>query len=121
MRDRLADLDIDLFVTLAALLKDHNSRAPRLGDFQPALSVWLRLRLLFDNKLSILAASGRGVVPSRSGYADIRGLLRLRGQAACKVRYRQKRTSLCESRNGASARDFTKIDIRDMRYTELVR
>jgi DNA-binding transcriptional LysR family regulator len=60
-------MDIDLILTLDALLQDRNitHAAARLGISQPALSARLaRLRTLFGEPLFIPSPHGRGVLPT---------------------------------------------------------
>lgn len=67
MRRKLSDFDIDLLLTLDALLKDQNvtHAATRLNITQSALSARLtRLRHLLNDPLFIPAASGRGMIPT---------------------------------------------------------
>lgn len=62
-----SDLDIDLILTLDALLTDRNitHAAARLGVSQPALSARLsRLRAIFGEPLFIPSPHGRGVLPT---------------------------------------------------------
>lgn len=62
-----SDMDIDLILTLDALLKDQNitHAAARLGISQPALSARLtRLRALFGEPLFVPSPHGRGVLPT---------------------------------------------------------
>lgn len=64
---KVEGLDINLLLTFDALLDSHNvtQAARRLGITQPALSGRLgRLRALFDDRLFVPGASGRGVVPT---------------------------------------------------------
>ncbi len=64
---KIDELDIDLLLALDALLDSQNvtQAARRLGVTQPALSARLgRLRALFDDRLFVAGASGRGVVPT---------------------------------------------------------
>lgn len=63
----ISDMDIDLILTLDALLQDRNitHAAARLGISQPALSARLaRLRTLFGEPLFIPSPHGRGVLPT---------------------------------------------------------
>lgn len=72
MSRSLEDLDIDLLLTLDALLDDPSlSRvAPRLGLTQPALSARLaRLRDLFGDRLFVPAGSGRSLVATERAIA----------------------------------------------------
>jgi len=60
-------MDIDLLLTLDALLQDRNiaHAAARLGISQPAMSARLaRLRSLFGEPLFIPSPHGRGVLPT---------------------------------------------------------
>ncbi|WP_431732521.1 LysR family transcriptional regulator, partial [Enterobacter genomosp. O] len=60
-------MDIDLILTLDALLQDRNitHAAARLGISQPAMSARLaRLRSLFGEPLFIPSPHGRGVLPT---------------------------------------------------------
>ncbi|WP_342320615.1 LysR family transcriptional regulator [Kosakonia sp. BYX6] len=62
-----ADIDMDLMLTLDALLKDQNitHAATRLGISQPAMSARLaRLRTIFGEPLFIPSPHGRGVLPT---------------------------------------------------------
>ncbi|QIZ51174.1 LysR family transcriptional regulator [Dickeya zeae] len=62
-----SDMDIDLMLTLDALLKDQNitHAAARLGISQPAMSARLsRLRAIFGDQLFIPSPHGRGVLPT---------------------------------------------------------
>ena len=62
-----SDMDMDLILTLDALLRDQNitHAAARLGISQPAMSARLaRLRVLFDEPLFIPSPHGRGVLPT---------------------------------------------------------
>lgn len=62
-----SDIDIDLMLTLDALLKDQNitHAAARLGISQPAMSARLaRLRTIFGEQLFIPSPHGRGVLPT---------------------------------------------------------
>ncbi|WP_394842078.1 LysR family transcriptional regulator [Pendulispora brunnea] len=64
---KIDDLDIDLLLALNALLDSQNvtQAARKLGITQPALSARLgRLRALFDDRLFVAGAAGRGVVPT---------------------------------------------------------
>ena len=64
---RISDIDIDLLLTLDALLTDQNitHAAIRLGISQPAMSARLaRLRHLFGEPLFIPSPHGRGVLPT---------------------------------------------------------
>lgn len=63
----VAEMDIDLILTLDALLQDQNitHAAARLGISQPAMSARLaRLRSLFGEPLFIPSPHGRGVLPT---------------------------------------------------------
>ncbi len=65
--NRLSDIDIDLLLTLDALLIEQNitHAASRLGISQPAMSARLaRLRTIFGERLFIPSPHGRGVLPS---------------------------------------------------------
>lgn len=76
-----SDLDIDLILTLDALLTDRNitHAAARLGVSQPALSARLsRLRAIFGEPLFIPSPHGRGVLPTPSRGAEASG----RGRSA---------------------------------------
>ncbi|MDU1919822.1 LysR family transcriptional regulator, partial [Enterobacter sp.] len=79
---RISDMDIDLLLTLDALLQDRNitHAAARLGISQPALSARLaRLRTLFGEPLFIPSPHGRGVLPTPRAEAlrpQVTGLLR---------------------------------------------
>ncbi|WP_394827775.1 LysR family transcriptional regulator [Pendulispora albinea] len=67
MATKIEELDINLLLAFDALLDSHNvtQAARKLGITQPALSARLgRLRALFDDRLFIPGASGRGVVPT---------------------------------------------------------
>ena len=62
-----SDMDMDLILTLDALLRDQNitHAAARLGISQPAMSARLaRLRVLFNEPLFIPSPHGRGVLPT---------------------------------------------------------
>lgn len=62
-----SDMDMDLILTLDALLRDQNitHAAARLGISQPAMSTRLaRLRVLFNEPLFIPSPHGRGVLPT---------------------------------------------------------
>jgi len=81
----LAEIDLGLLLALEALLRERNvSRAAaRLNIGQPALSARLnRLRQVFADPLFVLAAAGRGVVPTtravelQTDLADVLGRLR---------------------------------------------
>lgn len=64
---RVTEMDIDLLLTLDALLQDRNitHAAVRLGISQPAMSARLaRLRSLFGEPLFIPSPHGRGVLPT---------------------------------------------------------
>ncbi len=64
---RIADINIDLLLTLDALLTEQNitHAARRLGISQPAMSARLtRLREIFGERLFISSPHGRGVIPS---------------------------------------------------------
>lgn len=64
---RISEIDIDLLLTLDALLTDQNitHAAVRLGISQPAMSARLvRLRHLFGEPLFIPSPQGRGVLPT---------------------------------------------------------
>lgn len=64
---RITDLDIDLLLTIDALLAEQNitHAANRLGISQPAMSARLtRLRKLFGEPLFIPSPHGRGVLPT---------------------------------------------------------
>lgn len=64
---RVSEMDIDLLLTLDALLQDRNitHAAARLGISQPAMSARLaRLRSLFGEPLFIPSPHGRGVLPT---------------------------------------------------------
>lgn len=64
---RVTEMDIDLLLTLDALLQDRNitHAAARLGISQPAMSARLaRLRSLFGEPLFIPSPHGRGVLPT---------------------------------------------------------
>ena len=70
--NKIDDLDIDLLLALDALLDTQNvtQAARKLGLTQPALSARLgRLRTLFDDRLFVAGASGRGVVPTPRALA----------------------------------------------------
>ena len=75
-------MDIDLLLTLDALLQDRNitHAAARLGISQPALSARLaRLRTLFGEPLFIPSPHGRGVLPTPRAEAlrlQVTGVLR---------------------------------------------
>ncbi|ASR45175.1 LysR family transcriptional regulator [Xanthomonas citri pv. mangiferaeindicae] len=65
-------LDMDLLLTLDALLADQNitHAAQRLGISQPAMSARLtRLRQVFGDRLFVAAPNGRGVVPTPRALA----------------------------------------------------
>ncbi len=78
----ISDLDIDLILTLDALLQDRNitHAAARLGVSQPAMSARLaRLRALFGEPLFIPSPHGRGVLPTPRAEAlrpQVAGVLR---------------------------------------------
>lgn len=60
-------MDMDLILTLDALLRDQNitHAAARLGISQPAMSGRLaRLRVLFGEPLFVPSPHGRGVLPT---------------------------------------------------------
>lgn len=60
-------MDMDLILTLDALLRDQNitHAAARLGISQPAMSARLaRLRVLFGEPLFVPSPHGRGVLPT---------------------------------------------------------
>ncbi|WP_164099212.1 LysR family transcriptional regulator, partial [Serratia marcescens] len=62
-----SDMDMDLILTLDALLRDQNitHAAARLGISQPAMSARLaRLRVLFGEPLFVPSPHGRGVLPT---------------------------------------------------------
>lgn len=64
---RIADINIDLLLTLDALLIEQNitHAARRLGISQPAMSARLaRLHAIFGERLFIPSPHGRGVIPS---------------------------------------------------------
>lgn len=64
---RISDLNVDLLLTLDALLTEQNvtHAARRLGLSQPAMSARLaRLHTLFGERLFIPSPHGRGVIPS---------------------------------------------------------
>jgi DNA-binding transcriptional LysR family regulator len=82
---KIDGLDLDLLLALDALLASQNvtQAARKLGITQPALSARLaRLRALFDDRLFVAGASGRGVVPTPRALelkplvADVVGRLR---------------------------------------------
>ncbi|HIE1389157.1 TPA: LysR family transcriptional regulator [Pseudomonas aeruginosa] len=65
-------LDVDLLLTLQALLADRNitHAAQRLGLSQPAMSARLaRLRKVFGESLFVAAPNGRGVLPTPRALA----------------------------------------------------
>ncbi len=69
---KLSDIDIDLLVTIDALLLDLNitHAAARLGISQPAMSARLaRLKALFGEPLFIPSPHGRGVLPTPRALA----------------------------------------------------
>lgn len=64
---RISDIDIDLLLTIDALLTDQNitHAAARLGVSQPAMSARLaRLRTIFGERLFTPSPHGRGVLPT---------------------------------------------------------
>lgn len=65
----LSDMDMDLIMTLDALLRDQNitHAAARLGISQPAMSARLaRLRVLFGEPLFVPSPHGRGCYRRRA-------------------------------------------------------
>lgn len=81
MANRVPDFDIDLLLTLDALLTERNvtHAASRLNITQPALSGRLtRLRHLLNDPLFVPSSTGRGMVPTPHALAladDLSGLL----------------------------------------------
>lgn len=76
---KLSDIDIDLLVTIDALLLDLNitHAAARLGISQPAMSARLaRLKALFGEPLFIPSPHGRGVLPTPGPWHSSRWLAR---------------------------------------------
>lgn len=67
MKNPLADLELALLLAFEALLRDRNITwaARRLEITQPAMSARLaRLREVFNDRLFVPAANGRGIVPT---------------------------------------------------------
>lgn len=72
MTQRVSDFDVDLLLTLDALLRERNvtHAAARLNVTQPTLSGRLaRLRGLLGDPLFLPAASGRGMIPTPHAVA----------------------------------------------------